>query len=360
MTRAWQHCNYFLTSKNHEKFWDTDYLNQLVTKYDIVYLAIGRHTGLTTGYEHVHIDVEFEKKKAWTVIKDIFEDETINVQKRIAERAVADRYLAKEGPERFRVIVNKKPANFQGKRNDITAFDEDMYAGMSWDDLKVAHPSYTGRCRVAYQRYLEHSAAKNKRFRRDPGAQCRVICYFGRSGSGKTWAATGHPAFAKELEGTGEYEEIGVEIAYPGHGTLWWDGVTPSTECLLLDEFSGAWMEFSKFCNMVGQIKGRKFGVKGAFITATINTWIITSIKHPNEWWANAAEFERNRQQLWRRITECYWVDEPNEETGEWGQPILLDKKKFSEMSTETFLNWLKFGRRKYIELYGCEYYYVY
>lgn len=356
MTRAWQHCNYFLTCRNYQKFWETDFLNQLVEKYDIVYLSVGRHTGETTGYEHVHMNVEFDKKKAWTVIKDIFEDESINVQKRAGTREEADHYIGRYGPEFFRIVVNKRPGNTQGKRNDITAFDQDMYAGMPWDDLKIAHPSYTGRYRIAYQRYLEFSASRNKRFRRDPGAQCEVICYFGKSGSGKTWAAEGHPAFSKELEGTGEFEEIGVEIAYPGSGTLWWDGLEPSTECVLLDEFSGAWMGFSQFCSIVGQIKGRKFPVKGAFITATIKTWLITSIKHPNEWWANATEFERSQQQLWRRITKCYWVDEPDELTGEYGQPILLDKEKFSQMSKETFLSWLKFGRRKYIELYGTEY----
>lgn len=322
----------------------------------IVYLSVGRHTGTTTGYEHVHINVEFEQKKAWTVIKTIFDDPSINVQKRIGSRDQANKYLAKEGSARFREVVNRREDNHQGKRNDISDFDHDMYAGMSWDDLKIAHPSYTGRCRVAYQRYLEYSAAKNKRFRRDPNAQCKVICYFGKSGSGKTWSAEGHPAFSKELEGTGEYEEIGVEIAYPGSGTLWWDGLQPNTECILLDEFSGAWMGFSQFCQLVGQVKGRKFAVKGSFITATIHTWIITSIKHPNEWWANATEFERSQQQLWRRITECYWVDEPDDDTGEYGKPILLDKDKFMNMRTETFLAWLKFGRRKYIERYGEEY----
>lgn len=356
MPRAWQHCNYFLTCKNHEKFWNTDFLNELCNREDIVYLSIGRHTGKTTGYEHVHINVEFQKKKAWTVIKDIFEDDTINVQKRVASRESADKYLGKEGEGRFRVIVNLREANHQGKRNDISSFDEDMYKGMSWDDLKIAHPSYTGRCRVAKERYLEFTAARNKRFKRTGDTQCKVICYFGKSGSGKTWAAEGHPAFSKELEGTGEYEEIGVEIAYPGSGKLWWDGVWADTECLLLDEFSGAWMGFSQFCQLVGQIKGRKFDVKGSFVTATIKTWIITSIKHPNEWWSNSTEFERAHEQLWRRITECYWVDEPDETTGEYGKPILLDKERFSKMDTKTFLDWLKFGRRKYIELYGCEY----
>lgn len=350
--------NYILTGPRIELWENEELLNEIAEDPSIVYLSIGRHTGHKTGYEHVHINVEFSQRKRWKCAKEMFGN-CFDIQARRGRRDQADKYLGKDG--RFRVVVNRGEESFQGRRNDIDVFDELVRSGHVWEDLVVECSNYTGRCRENARKRIEDLYIKpSKRFKKHGGRDVQVHCYFGPSGSGKTTAAMCRPEFATELEDDEmEQRNDAVMVGY-SEGKTWWDGVFAWTRTILLDEFNGGWMPFSQFCQLVKAKGAVRMEVKGSFSWPRITTWIITSIRHPNSWWKKIGggegdnDFEADREQLWRRLDHIWWVDRP-ESDGEYLEPVELDKEKFKELSKEDWNGWMKYGRKNWCERYGCD-----
>lgn len=353
---AEQRTNFFITSNLTDQLWDNrDFLNELVNLQSrIKYLSIGRHRGESRGYEHVHINLELTAKMTFAAVKRWFqvpEGAQFNIQKRMGTRVEANDYLAKEGPGRFRVIKDA-PTPAPGKRNDIEIFDQGVRDGKSWGELKELCPNYTGRCaNAAYKRYLEFHEQCNKRIREV--ARVKVILYLGPSGAGKTWHCITHPAYAEEGEDEeGKYwdpKSTSRQLMAPA-GRVWFDGVDASTRTLFVDEFTGN-IPFGYWCQLVNGTSKPRVEYKGGSFVLNITTWLFTSILHPRHWW-DCRSLKADEHQLWRRITEIYWVERPNE-NGEYSTPELLDKEFVEHMTDEEFEGWMKYGKNKWQELYN-------
>lgn len=344
--------NYILTGPTVELWENEEKLQEIAEDPTIVYLSIGRHTGNKTGYEHVHINVEFATKKRWRAARDMFGEE-FHIEARRGRRDQADQYLRKD--DRFRVVVNRGKESYQGRRNDIDIFDDLVRDGKTWEDLVVECTNYTGRCRENARRRIEDLYIKpGKRFKKHGGCDVQVHCYFGPSGSGKTTAAMCRSEFSKEVEDD-EYErhDYATMVGY-SEGKTWWDGVFAWTRTVLLDEFNGGWMPFSQFCQLVKAKGAVRMEVKGGFTWPRISTWIITSIRHPSNWWKSIADFDADQEQLWRRIDHVWWVEKRGRD-GEYHEPVELDKDKFRRLSEIDWKGWMEHGRNEYCDRYGTD-----
>ena len=352
---AARYTNYFLTGPRLS-YWDNVQELQDIVDNDpnIKYLSIGRHTGEKTGYEHVHINLEYWNKRAWTSVKKQFGPE-FDIQPRKGRRVQADNYLKKQ--ELFRVVAELGTDNSgSGHRSDIDEFDQLVKQGTPWPEIVELCPSYTAYSyHCAKARYNDLLSKDARVFKMDGASDVEVRCYFGPTGCGKTWACTSNPKFAEPL-GDGYWRQLpSAEKMGYSEGKLWWDGCTRITDTIFMDEFNGGWMPFSQFCQIV-KCTGppARLEVKGSFTWPQIKLWLITSIRHPNQWWPTCKDFTINPGQLWRRIDHVYWCDGLTED-GEWSEPVELDKRKFREMNEETYKGWMEFGRKKWCELYGTD-----
>lgn len=354
MPRAFQGNSFFVTSPN-VNLWETPQeLEGICVDPNIRYLAIGRHTGRKTGYEHVHISIEFTRKKAWTVVKELF-GEDCHVERRMGNRKKGEDYLGKDG--KLRIVCNRKPDNSgQGHRSDIDEFDELVKAGASWNDLVVACPKLTTyNRRGARERFKDLRYERNRVFTVDGQNEVKVYLYLGPSGAGKTSCAMLRPEFSEPVDGEpGQYRMLDTAAKLEKEeGRMWWDNVTMDTECVLCDEFNGSWMSFGGFCARVKSNGAVRFEVKGDFEYTRIRTWIFTSIQHPKFWYKNTTEYEADRNQLKRRLDHIYWVERG--ENGELQQPVELDKERFMKLSMEDYEGWMSYGRKKWCERYDMD-----
>ena len=105
--------NWTITVKNWDYFdtqeWETEIQN--LTEPDgrkmVRYLSIGKHLGEKTGYQHCHMNVEFEERKTMFFVKTkVFMRQDIHCEPRRGTREQCDGYLNKCGYFREIIKIN--------------------------------------------------------------------------------------------------------------------------------------------------------------------------------------------------------------------------------------------------------------
>jgi len=123
--------------------------------------------------------------------------------------------------------------------------------------------------------------------------------WFGKAGSGKTWAAEE----AAIKAGMSMYK---MPIAQLKKG--WYDGYG-GEEIILFDDFRGSSMEPHEFLNLLDGL--RSFPIKGSYIENKSRVLFFTSPDHPINWWPKwYAKDPNNWAQVKRRLDKVYSCEE--------------------------------------------------
>ncbi len=291
-----------MTVKNWDYFdtqdWEERIRNQKNQKGEnlVIYLSIGKHTGEKTGYQHVHMNLEMtDQKTGYWVKNKLFNCNDMHCEIRRGTREQCDGYLNKQG--QFREIINLRRLK-PGRRTDLEDVYDMIQEGATFWDLYDAHFATTVRNEKGIRNYI---AMRNERQARqtifDPP---EVIVYVGPSGSGKSW----HCSTDKD------FIESGYKFAVQMESKIYFDGYD-GQKTIWFDEFSGKCMQFSKFCQLADRYPNR-YETKGATVFIFgLKKILISTIQFPHLWWAGSERFNTDTEQLFRRLTKCYYLGPP-------------------------------------------------
>lgn len=143
-----------------------------------------------TGRVHTHIYVRFANRRKWQTVKKYFrrDDAHLDICKG-TEKQCCD-YVEKEESrlqrgERFRPERYDEKIGTQGRRSDLEDVAEKCIARQPLRAIAVAHPAAFIRYHAGIERMHQLVAPEPPSVRR-----LQVICYWGDTGTGKTWRAT--------------------------------------------------------------------------------------------------------------------------------------------------------------------------
>lgn len=302
MPAVHQRC-WVITVKNWDYFdtteWEEEIRNQTESngKKSVIYLSIGKHTGQKTGYQHCHMNLELEERKtAYWIKTKLFMRNDIHLEVRKGTREQADAYLTKD--HQFREIINLRRLQ-PGRRTDLEHIKELIDEGSSFFDLYSENFGATVRYEKGLRNYIamrDTIEATSTIF--EPP---EIIVYVGPSGSGKSWRCATDPDY---VDGKGYRFPIQMD------SKIYFDGYDRQ-KCLWFDEFSGKCMQFTKFCQLTDRYGGRYETKGGSVLIFGLKKILISTIQFPHLWWAGSERFNTDTEQLYRRLTKCYYLGAP-------------------------------------------------
>jgi len=185
----------------------------------------------------------------------------------------------------------------QGARSDIHKMVQTCKKGTTKQELIEEHTEVYAK----YPRFVE-LCKRTYAKKRDPANEMNVVCYWGKSGCGKTRKAV---------------EEFAGKPYYMKTPTTkdWWDGYD-GEEHVIIDEADKGYL---KLCEMLSILDRYpcKVNVKGDVMEFTATSIILTANKHPELWYTNCSTEERRG--IIRRINRVECLSALDEE------PDLLD-----------------------------------
>lgn len=123
--------------------------------------------------------------------------------------------------------------------------------------------------------------------------------WFGKAGSGKTYAAE-----QQAIDGNLSLFKLPISQLKKG----WYDGYN-NEDIILFDDFRGSSMEPHEFLNLLDGLQ--RLPIKGGYITNLSTTLFFTSPDHPINWWPKwYAKDDNNWAQVKRRLGDIWWCDE--------------------------------------------------
>ena len=321
-----------ITVKNWDYFdnqdWEPEIQNQTETdgKKSVIYLSIGKHTGEKTGYQHCHMNLELEKPKtAFWVKNSLFMRNDIHVEVRRGTREQCDAYLTKD--HHFREIINIRRLQ-QGKRTDLDDLYDLIEEGATLYDCYKAHFGTTVRCYRGLREFIAlRDTIQSTQTIFDPP---EVIVYVGPSGSGKSWRCSTDP----------DYMESGYRFSIQMDSKIYFDGYN-NQKTIWFDEFSGRTLPFTTFCQLADKFAGRYETKGGSVLISGIKKILISTIQFPHLWWAGSERFNTDTEQLYRRLTKCYYLGAPRTtSTGdiEYAIPLEFNPRECSIRDLESIL----------------------
>lgn len=228
------------------------------------------------GTRHLHVYVEWKHQRAWSKLKR--DNPRCRIEQAMGTRKQCVEYICKDDPDPY--LPNGVGSDGgQGKRTDIDEIIDGLLNGDRIKDIAVKHP----------KSFIYHH--KGMRALRAALLEPRdevpeVLVYWGPTGSGKSRLAR---------------EVCGDEPRWtwtPARGK-WFDGYDGEL-VVLMEEFRGQ-LPFGFMLSLLDrydcpvEFKGGTTEFKGTKI-------IITSPKHPNQWYHDDGDDKIN--QLMRRITK--------------------------------------------------------
>lgn len=292
-----------MTVKNWDYFdkqdWEERIKNQKNQKGEnlVIYLSIGKHTGEKTGYQHVHMNLEMtDQKTGYWVKNTLFGCNDMHCEIRRGTREQCDGYLNKQG--QFREIINLRRLR-QGRRTDLDDIKDLIDEGASFFDLYDEHFGTVVRCEKGIRNYIamrDTIEATSTIF--EPP---EVIVYVGPAGSGKSWHCATDPDY---VDGKGYRFPIQMD------SKIYFDGYDRQ-KTLWFDEFSGKCMQFTKFCQLTDRFGARYETKGGSVLIFGLKKILISTIEFPHLWWAGSQRFNTDPEQLYRRLTKCYYLGRP-------------------------------------------------
>lgn len=230
----------------------------------VTYIIYHREKCPTTGKYHFHIYVEFDKQYVFSTIKDIFNDNTIHIERRRGTVTQAIDYVLKDKNE-FEPIEHGE-RKVQGKRKDLEVVYDAIRSGASLIDVADEHPAtYIRNFRgIANVKFLTDQE-KTQSFR---AVETTVL--HGPAGCGKTRYV---------------YDQHGYTNVYKldAGNNVWFDGYN-GQDILLIDDFYG-WIKYGQLLNILDGYPLR-LDVKGSHTWAYWTKVYITSNKPPAEWYS--------------------------------------------------------------------------
>lgn len=322
-----------ITVKNWDYFdtqeWEEDIKNQTEPNGSkiIRYLSIGKHTGAKSGYQHCHINLELETMKTLFWIKTkLFKRQDIHCEPRRGTRDQCDAYLNKDGY--FREIINTRKIQ-QGKRSDLDHIKELIDDGSSFFDLYDEHFGTVVRCEKGIRNYIamKDEIEASSTIYEPP----EVIVYVGPAGSGKTWHCATDPDY---MDGKGYRFPVQMDTK------IYFDGYDRQ-KTLWFDEFSGKTMQFTKFCQLTDRFGARYETKGGSVLIFGIKKILISTIQFPHLWWPGSERFNTDTEQLYRRLTHCYYLGAPRikeDGTKEYAIPLEFNPRECNVRDAEDIL----------------------
>lgn len=251
---------------------------------DSTYHVIGHEVG-DSGTPHLQGYVEFGSQRTFASLKSSFPRLHMEARKGTPQQA-AD-YCKKEGD-----YVEQGKLSKPGQRSDLLALhalasnlasDHQMYEELPSTMLRFHRNA--AHCRLTYARKLH---AKFK--------PVEVHIRWGPAGSGKT-------RYVFE-----NHEDV-YSLSFCKRGTLWFDGMDPSTSTLLIDDFYGE-IEWGMFLKLLDGYP-IQLPVKGGFTWKNYDRVYITSNNPPETWYTEGMPPEFRRRIT--SITELK-VEDPGSE----------------------------------------------
>lgn len=236
----------------------------------VQYLVVGKEVG-ESGTKHLQGYVEFVSSKKFETIKKYLPRAHLEVRKGTAMQAA--NYCKKDGD-----FIEQGKISNQGKRTDIDVACDMIIAGRKMKDVALAHPS-------TYVKFHKGLTAF-KSIILDPRNQVpTVTVLYGPTGVGKS-------KLAREMI-EGDYYTWGPEQ------DKWFDGYE-GQKIVIMEEFRGQ-LPFGMMLRLLDRYDC-KVQYKGGMIEFVATTIILTSPKHPSEWYESLGNDKTD--QLLRRITE--------------------------------------------------------
>ena len=294
--------NWAISVKGWDYYDTTEWEEELInhTEQDgtklVRYLSIGKHTGHKTGYQHCHLNLELERPKTMHFIKTkLFMRNDIHVEARKGTREQCDAYLTKD--HYFREIANTRRLR-PGHRTDLDDLYDMIEEGATLYDCYREHFGTTVRCYRGLREYIAlRNTIQSTQTIFDPP---EVIVYVGPSGSGKSWRCSTDP----------DYMAGGYRFSIQMDSKVYFDGYN-NQKTIWFDEFSGRTLPFTTFCQLADRFAARYETKGGSVLISGLKKIIISTIQFPHLWWAGSERFNTDTEQLYRRITKCYYLGAP-------------------------------------------------
>lgn len=241
------------------------------------YMVYGEELGEEKQTPHLQGYCELKKRTRFKRLKMDFVHGAHLEKRRGTAQEAAD-YCKKDG-QVTEIGAISKP----GKRNDLDDLKKAIQDGVQVKELFDNHFKTMMRYNRGALMYKNLCETTNE-FK-----EVKVMVYWGIAGSGKTRQAY-------------EDDKDLYKLSFPsgGAGTLWFDGYQGQST-LLMDEFYGQ----VKYSTMLELLDGYPMSlqVKGGFVQKRWSTIIITSNKHPREWYPNVGYTDAMQRRLYS-ITE--------------------------------------------------------
>lgn len=232
---------------------------------DIRYLVLQKEKCPTSNREHYQGYCELSNQKRLSTIKDLFDDNTMHVEKRRGTAQEASNYCKKvesriDGPWEYGTISSP------GRRTDIHAAVEELKA----NGLRAVRNNHPVAFVKYYRGFQEMLKFENPPER--PGT--RIVIFYGPPGTGKSWSARHMFPNAAHVNDN-------------KHG--WFDGYTDQKE-LIIDEFT-CQMPLDLMLKLCESTPLR-VPVKGSFVPMLASTIVLTTNLNPDELYPLSVAFQ--------------------------------------------------------------------
>jgi len=255
---------------------------RLTAERTATYGIIGLEVAPTTGTPHLQMYMEFKSQKRISELRSLISPRAAFFKRKgnpiQASSYCRGDYTTTKGKYKPKndVVFEYGELSKQGERSDWRSARDLLHDGRSVVDVIETQPHLLPNIRALtqYQTLISKSSHR----------ELKVIVLYGVSGSGKTrWAFDNYPELFSKPDGD------------------WWDGYA-NQQTVLLDDFAGG-LPFHTLLKVADRYP-LSLPVKGGFVPAQYTTLIITSNKHPSQWYTAGLGAMRRRIHQIAHLTE--------------------------------------------------------
>lgn len=261
------------------------------TQQDCVdYYIYQKELAPTTERIHWQGYMEFNRQLTLSTIKkEIFDDDTLHVEKRRGTQKQAIDYCKdpkKRAPDAENPVEwgNQK---VQGTQAGFQGVVEALQQGVSMHDINMRYPHIVASCQSWLLRVSNGlQEAEAKKFR----TSLRTYVFWGPTGTGKS----------RRVHHMHDSADIYTVIEPRNGGQLWFDGYVGQS-VLLFDDFYGTGISMELMLRLL-DVYPLQLQVKGGSTWAMWTTVYITTNVEPMFWWLGQNHAESKRDALYRRL----------------------------------------------------------